>query len=165
MARPSLPIEVAAKKSHLTKKEIEFRKKAESDMLSNQSIIECDRVKANKIAHAEFVRVCGLLDKIGKNDDLYGSIINRYCLLTSECCELLEQRDKIDGMCEKSENPDEYVKLMRIRDNVEKSITAKRSAMESIEKENCMTVQSALRSIPKKPEAKKSALAEALELD
>lgn len=64
---------------------------------------------------------------IDKADDLYGATINRYCMLRAEELELL-------------------AKLQRLK----QQINAKRKMQSDIEKENVMTIASALRSIPKK---------------
>ena len=82
MARPSKPAKVIEmeNKSHRTKKELKARKQAEESLLSGVILKESKEVEGNPRAHKEFLRVRKLLSGIEKSDDLYGSVINRYCL-------------------------------------------------------------------------------------
>ena len=54
---------------------------------------ESEEVKNNPKAHQEFLRVKKLLSGIDKSDDLYGSVINRYCLTLAECADFEEKRE------------------------------------------------------------------------
>ena len=65
---------------HRTKKEKEAREKAEAAMLTGQRCFERDCVKADPVAHKEYLRLTKLLSTIQKNDALYGASINRYCI-------------------------------------------------------------------------------------
>lgn len=174
MSRPSKPANVIELegKSHRTKKEIRQRKKAEEELLTGEKLKESKETKANNIAHEEFLRIKRLLEKIGKNDELYGKIINRYCLLLAECIEFENKREKL---YERSESLDEHMADMEFVDYIkiqleiskqlisyDKQIQAKRKMLFDIEKENIMTIASALRSIPKKAEKKKNPVMEAL---
>lgn len=183
MARPSKPAAVIAaeKKSHKTKAELKARAEAEADLLSGERLSERQEVKDNKIAHAEFLRVSKLMKAIGKDDALYSSGINTYCMLYSEINELgknMQQldltakllRESFEGLIDNREvTPDEiisfeksYTRLVSQRISLCSMIDKKRKMMLDIDKENCMTLSAALRSIPKQPEKKKSALVEAL---
>lgn len=97
MPTPTKPVNVLRleKKSHRTKKELAQREKAEDSLLTGVVIKETKDVKLNSMAHKEFVRIKKLLKIIGKDDDLYGAIINRYCLLHAECIEFQEKRENI----------------------------------------------------------------------
>lgn len=174
MARPSKPVNVIEleKKSHRTKAELQQRRRAEAELLTGKIITETEEVKSNQLAHKEFLRVRKLLRAIGKDDDLYSGVINRYCLISAECMEFEQKRKNI---IRQQETLKEHSKNMEYEDYIEKSIEldktlisydrqiqAKRKMLFDIEKENVMTIASALRSIPKKPETKKSALLEAL---
>ena len=152
-AKPAAAIEADNKRQRVTKREIASRKAHEKALLTGKKIAEQAVVKNNPIAHAEFLRVSKLMERINKNDDLYGAIINRYCMLAAECAELHDQKMKIAEMAEESTDPNMCIKLQKLYDGVDKNLDAKRKMMEGIERENCMTVASALRSIPKKPDA------------
>lgn len=183
--RPSKPAAVieAEKKSHRTKAELEARKNAESGLLSNRKLQERKEVKENKTAHAEFQRVSKLMKAIGKDDALYSSGINTYCLLYAEIGDLHEQMKTLDETGEmlretfghlvddpeRAIDPEEiiqfekaFTRLISQRLNISAVIDKKRKMMLDIDKENVMTISAALRSIPKKPEKKENALMAAL---
>ncbi len=188
MARPSKPAAVieAEKKSHRTKAELEARKNAESGLLSNKKLQERKEVRENKTAHAEFQRVSKLMKAIGKDDALYSSGINTYCLLYAEIGDLHEQMKTLDETGEmlretfghlvddpeRAIDPEEiiqfekaFTRLISQRLNISAVIDKKRKMMLDIDKENVMTISAALRSIPKKPEKKENALMAALRGD
>ena len=159
-------------KSHRTKKELRQRKKAEEDLLTGNKLKQAKKVKENKLAHKEFIRIGNLLKKIEKNDDLYSGVINRYCMLCAECKEFEEKRETIfrrQQELEERSGEMEFTDYLRLQNDLSKmllsydrQVQAKRKMMFDIEKENIMTIASALRSIPKKQETKKNALREAL---
>lgn len=190
MGRPSKPISVLKdeKKSHRTKEEMKEREASEQELLTGITLKEDNRVKKNKVAHNEYKRVRNLFKTIGKNDNIYGAVINRYCLIVSECRELEERRDMANEMVDsvrKSfgefleasgmsaedkadkllELADKMVKLSSLYLAYDKQVMSKRKMLFDIEKENIMTVAGALRSIPKSPKKKTSALAAALSDD
>ena len=168
MGRPSKPVAVieAEGKSHRTKAELECRKAAEDAVLSHEPLFERAEVRRNELAHAEFERVAKLMDAIGKNDALYSSGLNTYCLLYAEIAELEEEKgyvqrliDDISEAIEKINDADALVQLSKTVDkllakklSVGTTIDQKRRLMLAIDKENVMTVSAALRSIPKTPE-------------
>ncbi len=116
--------------------------------------------------------------RIEKNDDLYGAMINRYCILYAENKEFEQKRERFyQQLCEFQEKAEElidkgemtYKELYQIENSMQKNlisldrqVQAKRRMMADIEKENVMTIASSLRSIPKKPEKKTNPLKEAL---
>lgn len=160
------------KKSHRTKAELRQRKAAEEALLTGVKIRENPEVKANEKAHREFLRIKKLLEKIDKNDDLYGNSINRYCLLSAECADFEEKREDIfrqQELLEEAKGSMKVSEYIKLQDSLSKNLLAydrqiqqKRKMMFAIEKENVMTIASALRTIPKKAEKKKNALQEAL---
>ena len=168
MGRPSKHVAVieAEGKSHRTKAELECRKAAEDAVLSHEPLFERAEVRRNELAHAEFERVAKLMDAIGKNDALYSSGLNTYCLLYAEIAELEEEKgyvqrliDDISEAIEKINDADALVQLSKTVDkllakklSVGTTIDQKRRLMLAIDKENVMTVSAALRSIPKTPE-------------
>ena len=113
----------------------------------------------------------------GKDDDLYGAVINRYCILQAECLEFEQKRELMyQQMAElemdrskflESNEISSYYKLQTgMQKNLislDRQVQAKRKMLMDIEKENIMTIASSLRTIPKKPEKKRNALREALE--
>lgn len=169
MGRPSKAVTVAT--GHRTKAELAVRADGEKSLLSGRRMKESPEVRADKTAHAEFLRVAKLLTSIGKNEALYESIINRYCLLRSECLEFERLRgvfssgvDRLD----EEENMDaekKYKLLAQMQKSLldaDKQVQAKRRMMFEIEKECAMTVASALRAVPKTPSKTENPLLEVL---
>lgn len=173
MARPSKPI--ALVEGHRTKDELAERRNAETAMLTHVPMEREFLKKEHPRAAREFGRVKKLLASIGKDDALYEQIINTHCLLVEECEQIGDVRNQFikskeelqseyragalgdpekDGM-----QASEYYRLLvKISQSIlgcDKELMAKRKMLLDIDKENVLTVQSALRSIPKKPEEKK----------
>lgn len=171
--RPAKPIHLV--QGHRTKAEIEHRKKAEEALLTGAKLQEWPEVKDDPEAHKEFLRVRRLLRSIGKDDDLFGAMINTHCRLKGEIQAFEEMKSAIiaqmadmaamykAGEIEATSYIAERGKLQDRYLVCDRNIMAKRKMMLDISKENIMTIQGALRSIPKKPEQKKeSAMAEYL---
>lgn len=165
MPTPAKPYKVlvAENKSHRTKAELKLREDGEEALSSKTTMKEREEVKKNKTAHKEFKRIKQLLENIEKNDALYENVINRYAMLLAECSEFEEKRERFYKDMERIENEyvlDEsfsvheyYNAINSMQKNIidlDKQIQAKRKMMLDIEKENVMTIASALRSIPKK---------------
>lgn len=174
MPTPPKPFVVLVneKKSHRTKSELKMREEGEKALSTDFKIKERKEVKQNKVAHKEFKRIEKLLKNIGKNDAIYEAVINRYCLLQAECYDLEERREEfyklifelkaemkltIDKMdyekdiaTYKLEYSKAISKMMSSMLSIDKQIASKRKMLLDIEKENVMTIASALRCIPKK---------------
>ena len=176
MPTPPKPFKVLTteKKSHRTKAELKIREEGEKSLSTEIELKERKEVKQNKVAHKEFKRIQKLLKKIEKNDAIYEAVINRYCLLQAECTDLEERReefynlvfelkeemkkvtDDMEDDTEKATTILEYsktiAKIMNSMNAIDKQIQSKRKMLLDIEKENIMTIASALRCIPKKEE-------------
>lgn len=179
MSRPPKPYLVLQTegKSNRTKAELKQRKEAEESLLTGVALKERDEVKDNPVAHKEFLRLNKLLKKIEKNDDIYGPVINRYCLLLAECVEfenkrekVYEQASKLEDMLDKQDLEfDQYkdtikeiTKIYNTTISLDKQIQTKRRMLFDIEKENIMTISAALRSIPKEVKKEDNPLLKAL---
>lgn len=180
MSRPPKPYILLKneKKSNKTKAELRQRKEAEESLLTGVALKERAEVKNNPLAHKEFLRLNNLLKKIEKNDDVYGPVINRYCLILAECIEFEEKRDKAYNqilILEEKVNTMGNLEFDQINDfaktisnlyktmiNLDKQIQAKRRMLFDIEKENIMTISAALRSIPKEVKKEDNPLLKAL---
>lgn len=176
MPTPPKPFKVLSneKKSHRTKAELKVRQEAEESLSTDTSIKERPEVRENKLAHKEFKRIVKLLEKIDKNDAIYEPVINRYCLLQAECSDLEEKREEMymlifelkaesKAITEDLDNDGEVMnfkleyaksieKMIGSMLAIDKQVQTKRKMLLDIEKENVMTIASALRSIPKKAE-------------
>lgn len=180
MARPSKPAAVIEyeKKSHRTKAELAKRKEEEGKLLTGQEIKERKEVKGNKAAHREFLRLRKLLRSIGKDDALYEPVINRYAMLQAECRDFEEKREvflrNMQDLQEKQEelleggdvSLKEYFRMQnefaRRLVDLDRQVQGKRKMLLEVEKENVMTIASALRNIPKKTEEGEDPLIRAL---
>lgn len=181
MPTPTKPASVLKeeKKSHRTKAEMKQREQGEAALATGTELKERPEVKKNPVAHKEFRRLSKLLETIEKNDAIYETVINRYCLMHAECFDLEEKREKIfktaAKMEEKLDAMEEDVEFTDLRDAIksisscyssmiacDKQIQAKRKMLFDIERENIMTIAAALRSIPKTPEQAENPLLTAL---
>lgn len=180
MPTPPKPFSVlkAEGKSHRTKAELKQRKKGEDALATGVALKEQPEVRDNPIAHKEFRRINSLLKGIQKNDAIYESVINRYCLLQAECSDFEKKRESffrdIQELTEDKERLIEsgemslsaYYKLKYNLQgtilSIDKQLQSKRKMLLDIEKENIMTIAAALRSIPKKDDKSSSKLLEAL---
>lgn len=171
---------VNEKKSHRTKAELKQRKQEEAALSSGTALRVRPEVKQNAAAYKEYLRINKLLKGMEKNDALYEPVINRYCLIQAECGELEERREFFFQLIEEVkerfdqegleveqllELTKELGKLTSGMMAIDKVLQQKRKMLFDIEKENIMTVASALRSIPKVPEKQKNPLLKALSDD
>ncbi|MDF2842483.1 MAG: hypothetical protein K0R00_909 [Herbinix sp.] len=178
MPTPTKPFKVLSteKKSHRTKAELNKRKQEESALATGKALRERTDIKNNPVAHAEFKRLNNLLKIIEKNDAIYEAVINRYCMISAECHDLEKKREEffrlieelrlgfndtkeyIDDESEQAvlmiEFAREIARIMNSVLNIDAAIHSKRKMLFDLEKENVMTIASALRSIPKKVDPK-----------
>ncbi len=161
MGRPSKPYTVleGEGKSHRTKTEMKAREKNEKATLSGEPLKEKAEVKRNLVAHKEFLRLKKVLTNVEKWDGIYENVINRYCLLYAECQTLTNE---IETFHKKMEDFGDIGIFYKVKEGLEKQLEKKRKMMMDIEKENIMTIASALRSIPKKEEPASNPLLEVL---
>lgn len=176
MPTPPKPFSVLKSegKSHRTKKELKVREQGEKALSTGTALKARSEVKKNKIANKEFKRINELLKKIEKNDAIYEAVINRYCLIYAECIEFENKKVElygiIDELKKQFELSKEYLQdeemaketrkftrsISEILGSIvelDKQLQPKRKMLLDIEKENIMTIASALRVIPKKPES------------
>lgn len=157
---------------HKTKKELALRKRGEAGTLTGQPMRERQDVRDVPEAHKEFIRLRRLFRAIDKDDAIYAQAINDYCLLHAECLAIAGKISRVekdlDYLEERSLDMDP-VQYLNLRNQLydkelklEAELDKKRDKKRAIEDKNLMNIQSALRSIPKKPEEKRSPLKEAL---
>ena len=137
-------------------------------------MVETAEVKNDRVAHLEFLRLKPLLKAISKFDEIYGAPVRRYCLNKSKLieidCDIEKIKNEIEDLRDHEKdfekNKPEYYRLIL---KMEEIITRKESIAKGIraemidfEKQNCMTIRSALSAVPMKPETKMNSLKEAL---
>ena len=185
MARPPKPFTVLKSegKSHRTKSEMKMREEGEKKLLTGQKLREHQDVKENEVAHKEFLRIKKLLEKIDKNDALYETVINRYCMMLAECSYFEQKREELYKLtfdlkeeykiATENMNEDEragllieftrqIAKLQTTMINIDKQIQSKRKMLLDIEKENIMTIAASLRSVPRQETKEENPLIELL---
>jgi hypothetical protein len=94
---------------------------------------------------------------------LHESVVNRYCMLKAECNDFELMINELNIEIEQLKNIDieplDYITQKgKMQDRImtcDRKIMEKRKMMLDIEKENIMTIASALRSIPKQPDKEK----------
>lgn len=164
MARPTKPLTLV--EGHRTKAEKAVREEAEKSLQTNKEMQEWPEVKKKLTAHKEFTRLKAVFAAIQKDDSLHEGVINRYCLLTAECKEfetmkasLLSDIRKLSKAYKNKEF--DFVTYLDRKERIQgavftcdKKIMKHRKMLLDIEKENVMTIASALRSIPKKEQPK-----------
>lgn len=148
---------------HRTAAEKELRSSTEAELMSGLEMRESEEVKSNEIAHGLFKKLKRNLKAIGKFDALFENVVNRYCIIYAETYRLAELYDRIlDDLEELNRQWDAktiaYEKYIESKaelyghlGSVEKRVNKKRDMLFAIEKENLMTMQGVLRSVPKKP--------------
>ena len=185
MGRPSKSVATLENegKSHRTKAELEARREGEKSVQSGKYLIERKEVRADKVAHKEFQRLRKLFEGMDKADELYSSVINRYCQIYSETYKLEQQRSEFFDLIAETQTafdnaikdltPMEKCQLLidftanidRLHNRsakIDEQIMKKRKMMLEIEKENIMTVASGLRAVPKDPQPTENPLLAAL---
>lgn len=77
MGRP--PKSTKTIKKHVTKSELEHRKKAEEALTPDGVLTEWKRVGTPRGHNWYFKRVKKLFAEVGEDSDMYSAVINRYC--------------------------------------------------------------------------------------
>ena len=178
MARPPKAASVIKLegRSHRTKKELAVRERAEKSLLTGKIMVETAEVRSDRVAHLEFLRLKPLLKALDKFDEIYGAGVRRYCLTKSKLSaadqevtelkeELTQLRDNYGEFLDAGDIAEYYRLITKMQDTItkrEQVSKSLRAEMIDFEKEYCMTIKSALRAIPKKPETKSNSLKEAL---
>jgi phage terminase small subunit len=156
-------------KGHRTNAEKRARKEAEKALDTGHNMMEWPSTSDNLIAHKHFARIRRLLKAIGKNDALYESAINRYCVLLAEVADFektkasfLDSKKALEGEYHSGRRESEggisasefYKLLAKMQENVirlDQQLQTKRRMLLDIERDSLMTIASALRSTTKKP--------------
>ncbi|MFS0820768.1 P27 family phage terminase small subunit [Bacillus sp. 1P02SD] len=151
--RPSKPVQLIkleGNKDRRTKAELEHREKMEKALYTGTNFKESPVVKADPVAHKEFLRLKKLYKKIEYVDGLDEQIINRYCMLVS-------QENAMQEMIVKTKHDGEKIDLF-------KAINKTRDALLKLEDRLFLNPTARVKAIPKAPPEKEkpSAMAEFL---
>lgn len=161
--RPSKPVEllIFEGKSHRTKAELKHRLAAENMLKTKENYKESAEVKANLIAHKEFLRLKKLYNKIEYVDALDQQIINRYCLEIANMQRLSALLDKMESQIDVLEEyvdfkPKELVDLYRAIAGILSKIESSKKLLLAYEDRLYLNPAARLRSIPKESPKKES---------
>lgn len=162
--RPSKPVQLLKLegKSHRTKKELEHREKAEKSLYTGIKFRESPVVKADPVAHREFLRLKKLYKHIEYIDGLDEQIINRYCMLISQEQSLSNTMNRMWVDIEEVETIEERAEIYRSISGVTDKTMKTREMLLKLEDRMFLNPTSRIKSIPKQPEEenKESAMAQ-----
>jgi phage terminase small subunit len=152
--RPSKPVEliVLEGRTHLTKKQIEDRRKKEESLKSDSPYQPNKKVKSNPVALEMFYKLQKLYKKIDYVDGLDENIINRYCLLTAEVdgMEMLLQRMESD--IDKCKTSGEMVTMYKSISGMEGNLNRSRDMLLKMEDRMFLNPTARVKNVPKKQE-------------
>ena len=156
--RPSKPIDliVYENKNHITKAEIDARKKAEEALKTKGVINESVEVKRDVIAHKEFLRLKKLYQGIGFIDALDMQIINRYCFGISGLYKLKAMLEKMEQYLNDDMPAEEYSRMCSSMQSMVGKIQQQEKLLLSYEDRMFLNPAGRMRAIPKKPEEKEA---------
>lgn len=164
--RPSKPVQLIKLegKSHRTKKELKHRENAEKSLYTGTTFKESPAVKADPIAHKEFLRLKKLYKKIQYVDGLDEQIINRYCMLISQEQALSKMMEQMHMDINELEDPQDRLSVYKSIAGVTDKTMKTREMLLKLEDRLFLNPTARIKSIPKQPpeEKKESAMAEFL---
>lgn len=145
---------------HRTKAEREIRTEGEEKLLTGESLREWQEVKRHPVAHKHFLKLKRLYRSIDKDEALIENVINRYCIMQSECADYEKLYDRLNRDFDQLEEHagelefvvylDKKTQLYNQLNTVDRQLQKKRAMLLAIEKENIMTLQGMLRAVPKR---------------
>lgn len=162
--RPSKPVQLLKLegKSHRTKAELEHRGKAEKSLYTGTTFKESPAVKADPIAHREFLRLKKLYKNIQYVDGLDEQIINRYCLLISQEQALAKMTERMRHDIDEVEDVNDRLRIYESIAGVTDKAMKTRDMLLKLEDRMFLNPTTRIKSIPKSPveEKKESAMAQ-----
>jgi phage terminase small subunit len=162
--RPSKPVQLLKLegKSHRTKAELEHRDKAEKSLYTGTTFKESPVVKADPIAHREFMRLKKLYKTIQYVDGLDEQIINRYCMLISQEQALAKMTERMRQDIYEVENVEDRLRIYESIAGVTDKVMKTRDMLLKLEDRMFLNPTARIKSIPKQPveEKKESAMAQ-----
>jgi len=163
--RPSKPVQLIkleGNKDHRTKAELEHREKAEKSLYTGTTFKESPAVKADPVAHREFLRLKKLYKSIQYVDGLDEQIINRYCMLISQEQALAKMMERMRQDIGEVEDVQDRLRIYESIAGVTDKTMKTREMLLKIEDRLFLNPTGRIKSIPKQPaeEPKQSAMAQ-----
>lgn len=162
--RPSKPVQLLKLegKSHRTKAELEHREKAEKSLYTGTTFKESPAVKADPIAHREFLRLKKLYKTIQYVDGLDEQIINRYCLLISQEQALAKMTERMRQDIDEIDDVKDRLRIYESIAGVTDKVMKTREMLLKLEDRMFLNPTARIKSVPKSPpeEKKESPMAQ-----
>lgn len=138
-------------KGHRTKAEMEYRERGEKALKTDITFFEQPQVKADKIAHREFLRLRRLYAKIELVEALDEQCINRYCQEISETANLRSHIAQLDADLESEDDVDRRLKLYEMRGKACVALSKNKEYLIKLEDRLFLNPAARIRAIPKTP--------------
>ena len=154
MARPSKPTALIIQegKSHCSKATLDYRRSMEKALSTGEDrISESPQVKADAIAHLEFLRLRKLFSKMEYVEALDTQIVNRYCLQIAETHHLQDILNRLNADLASVE---EMADRLKIYDMINKTGTTLNKAKDmciKLEDRLFLNPSTRIRAVPKTP--------------
>lgn len=149
--RPAKPIDLLLMegKKHLTKAEIETRKKHEQGLRSGTAFRANEKVRNNPIALRMFRSLKRLYKDIDYVEGLDEAVINRYCIMTAETDEMETKVSEMQDDIEECETFAEKVQLEQIVSKKRIEIRSNRDMLLKIEDRLFLNPTSRVKNVPR----------------
>ena len=152
--RPSKPVDliVLEGRTHLTKKQIEDRRKKEESLKSDSPYQPNKKVKSNPVALEMFYKLQKLYRNIDYVDGLDENIINRYCLLTAEVDGMEQLLQRMESDIDKCGSSGEMVTMYKSISGMEGNLNRSRDMLLKMEDRMFLNPTARVKNVPKKQE-------------
>lgn len=146
-------------RGHRTKAEMAYRERGEKALKTGKRFQVSPQVKADKIAHAEFLRLRRLFSRMELElvDALDQQVINRYCLEVSNTYTLQEMMARLDGELNKEDL--EFVDRLKVYDLIHKAnvaVAKNKELLLKYEDRLFLNPAARIRAVPKTPPKEES---------
>jgi phage terminase small subunit len=140
-------------KGHRTKAEIAHRKAAEKAMQTQPMFSESPQVRADKIAHLEFLRLRRLYAKMKFElvDALDQQVINRYCLEVSSTYQLQEMVARLTADLDAVEEFSDRLKVYDLIHKANVALSKNKEMLIKLEDRLFLNPVARIRAVPKTP--------------
>lgn len=139
-------------KSHLTKAEIAYRQSVEKFLSTKDGMFyEQPQVKADKIAHEEFMRLRRLYAKMELAEALDQQIINRYCLEVSDTHQLHGQLGRLIADLDMAKDPEARIRLYDLINRTHVALCKNKDMLIKLEDRLLLNPVARLKAVPKTP--------------
>ncbi len=148
-------------KGHRTKSELEYRERGEKALQTGKEISETAQVKADKVAHAEFLRLKRLYSEIDFVDALDQQVINRYCMEVSSNASMQKMISRLSEDLDEAEDVETRVKIYEQINRTNIALHKSKELLLKYDDRLFLNPASRIKAVPKTPppEEKKTGMA------